>query len=235
MSSTTLTQMSDDFEKSTTFQSICSELGMKRSKKSYTKKPIKNGEWDRNEVVKFFTCNTIFAKYGIPWKYLIKFVESRTVQQVYNKIKISQEAIKYVNENFWKENSKSDFIDVKNHDKDCSLIFPQIEKKILIFLTQNSKNIFHTKKQKLNAIPKIQKHLFTFSENPKLAERSGDFENKIFPSLGGLCKNISIEICNEDYSNFLNIKKETEVSERTITIDFRNFKNFLLDKNKTEM
>lgn len=227
--------MSDDFEKSTNFHSICSELSMKRSKKSYSKKPIKNGEWDRNEVVKFFSCNTIFAKYGVPWKYLIKFIQSRTVQQVYNKIKISQEAIKFVNENFWKENSKSDFIDVKDHDKDCSLIFPQIEKKILIFLSQNSKNIFHTKKQKLNSIPKIQKHLFTLSEKDKLAETSEDSENKIYPSFGALCKNISIEICNEDYSNFLDGKKENEVSEKIITIDFRNFKNFLLEKNKTEM
>jgi hypothetical protein len=230
-----MTKINEDIVNSINSESTSSDFGKKRIKKSYAKKPIKNGEWDRNEVVKFFTCNTIYYKYEIPWKYLIKYVQSRTVQQVYNKIKISQEAIKYVNKHFWKEHSVADFVDMNSVDKDYDLLFQQIQKKNLIFLSQNSKNIFHTKKQKLNSIPKIQKHLFTFSETDKVSEKSEDLNKTIMPIIQRLCNKISIEICNEDYSTFLNLNRNSEDPENTIKIDYRSFKQFLLHKSKSEI
>jgi len=197
-------------------ESTCSEYSGKKSKKSYIKKPTKTGEWDRNEVVKFFTCNTMNFKYKIPWKYLIKFIETRTVQQVYNKIKISLSAIKYVNENFWCEHDANNFPAVvdKNHEE----LFSQIKSKILVFLTANSKNIFHTKKQKINSTPKIQKLFFTFSEV------ENDSQSQFWENI---CRNISIEIGNDDYSAFLSLNNE---DNRVLKIDEKSFMKFLLSK-----
>ena len=199
-------------------ESTCSVYSGKKSKKSYAKKPTKTGEWDRNEVVKFFTCNAMNHKYKIAWKYLIKFIETRTVQQVYNKIKISLGAIKYVNENFWCEYDVSDFPKVV--DKIYEELFSEIKSKILVFLTANSQNIFHTKKQKINSTPKIQKHFFTFSEVEKNSQ-SQFWEN--------ICKNISIEIGNEDYFAFQSLTSKNE-DNKILKIDEKSFMKFLLSK-----
>ena len=224
MSRATLSQINDESTQSIYSELTCCDLSKKRSKKSYLKRPIKNGEWDRNEVIKFFTCNTMFFKYQIPWKYLIKFIESRTVQQVYNKIKISQEAIKYVNINFWDEYSVSEF--PKSNSKEYFDLFSQIQKKIAIFLSHNSKNIFHTKKQKLNAIPKIQMHHFSYSQDYSKIEAS------VNPFLMQLVKNISLEMGNEDFSSFLNLNQNDSKKENLIKIDYKSLMQFLVSKNE---
>ena len=116
--------------------------------------------------------------------------------------------------------SESDFSAVA--EKNYEVLFSQIKAKILIYLSANSKNIFHTKKQKINSIPKIQKHLFTFSEVEKGA---------LPPFWQDICKNISIEIGNEDYFAFINLNGYAE-DGKVIKIDEKSFMQFLLTKKE---
>lgn len=232
MSGNTLSQVNDGSTYSVYSGSTCFENNNKRTKKSYIKRPLKNGEWDRNEVIKFFTCNTMYYHYEIPWKHLIKFIESRTVQQVYNKIKITQDAIKYVNKNFWREYSVDDF--PKANAKEYFNLFCHIQKKIAIFLSQNSKNIFHTKKQKLNAIPKIQMHHFCFPEgnSGKDISQTISKENEGTSLIMEVVKNISIEMANEDFSSFINLNSKDQGIDNLIKIDYKSLMQFLVFKNE---